>query len=304
MAMTNRVVLSSHPSALTLLIITLVCIVFSSSGWSQDDADQTKHGEYLARAGLCIACHTNYKNNGAELTGGNPITTPFGTIYSTNITPDRETGIGGWSDTEFLRALRKGVGRHGENLFPAFPYTAFTNMTDEDALAIKAFLFSVSPVRRENTPPDMSPPFTWRFLLTAWKWMYFTEGPYRPDHEKPAQWNRGAYLVEGVVHCGECHTPRDAGGGLKKDFYMAGTPDGPEGELAPNITADPKTGLGDWSVEDLVQLLKEGIKPDGDDVQGLMEDVTVHGYKYMTDEDLTAIAVYIRSLPPINNLVE
>jgi len=110
--------------------------------------------------------------------------------------------------------------------------------------------------------------------------------------------------VRALGHCGECHTPRDAGGGLKQDFYMAGTPDGPEGELAPNITAHPKTGLGDWSVEDMVELLKEGIKPDGDDVQGLMEEITVHGYKYMTDEDLTAIAVYIRSLQPIDNLVE
>jgi len=294
---------SKKNCALSLPVV-LALSFLTPCAWSQSEADPVKRGAYLARAGLCIACHTDYKNSGAELTGGNSITTPFGTIYSTNITPDRETGIGGWNDTEFLRALRKGVGRHGENLFPAFPYTAFTNLTDEDVLAIKAYLFSVTPVRRENTPSDMSAPFRWRFLLTAWKWMYFTAGPFRPDPDESAQWNRGAYLVESVVHCGECHTPRDAGGGLKKDLYMAGTPDGPEGEIAPNITAHPKTGLGDWSVEDLVQLLKDGIKPDGDDVQGLMEEVTVHGYKYMTDEDLTAIGVYIRSLPPIDHLVE
>lgn len=290
--------------SIAVFVIALVCLICSPSAWSQDNAEQVKRGAYLARAALCIACHTDYKNKGTELAGGNPITTPFGIIYSTNITPDRETGIGEWTDAEFLRATRQGIGRHGKNLFPAFPYTSFTNMTDEDVLAIKAYLFTVSPVHRENTPPNMSPPFSWRFLLTGWKWMYFKEGPFKPEAEKPAQWNRGAYLVEGVVHCGECHTPRDMGGGLNKDMYMAGTPDGPEGELAPNLTPDPKTGLGDWSVADMVELLKEGIKPDGDDVQGLMEEIIVHGYKYMTDEDLTAIAVYIRSLPPIEHLVE
>jgi len=274
------------------------------SAWGQGDADPVKRGLYLTRAGLCIACHTDYKGKGAELAGGNPISTPFGTIYSTNLTPDQATGIGKWTDAEFLRAMRRGIGRHGEKLFPAFPYTTFTNMTDEDVLAIKAYLFTIDPVRRKNTPPNMSPPFSWRFLLAGWQWMYFKEGPFKPDPEKSAQWNRGAYLVESVVHCGECHTPRDLAGGLEKNMYMAGTVDGPEGELAPNITADPKTGLGDWSVEDMVELLKEGIKPDGDDVQGLMEEIIVHGYKYLTDEDMTAVAVYIRSLPPIEHLVE
>lgn len=270
----------------------------------QEDQDPIQRGEYLARAGLCIACHTDYQNDGAELAGRNPIKTPFGTIYSTNITPDRETGIGEWTDDDFVRAMRHGVGRQGENLFPAFPYTAFTHMTDEDMLAIKAYLFSVAPVRQQNKPPEVSRPFNWRILLTAWKWMYLEPGPFEPDPQKSSQWNRGAYLVEGVVHCGQCHTPRNVAGGLEMDLYMAGAVDGPEGELAPNITAHPETGLGDWSVDDMVFLLKENIKPDGDNVQGLMDQAIDRGYKYMTEEDLTAIAEYLRSLPPIDHRVE
>lgn len=295
-------------TATRLLTASLLVHLASFSGphfaQTQEDRDPIQRGEYLARAGLCIACHTDYQNDGAELAGGNPITTPFGTIYSTNITPDRETGIGEWSDDDFVRAMRHGVGRQGEHLFPAFPYTAFTRMTDEDMLALKAYLFSVEPVRQQNKPPEVSRPFNWRILLAAWKWMYHEPGPFEPDPQKSSQWNRGAYLVEGVVHCGQCHTPRDMAGGLDMDFYMAGAVDGPEGELSPNITAHPETGLGDWSVDDMVFLLKEGIKPDGDNVQGLMDEAIDRGYNYVTEEDLTAIAEYLRSLPPIDHRVE
>jgi mono/diheme cytochrome c family protein len=289
--------------SLTWLLITLSSLSLAPLVWSQD-REQIKRGEYLARAGLCIDCHTDYKKKGVELAGGAPIQTPFGIIYSTNITPDRETGIGEWTDADFLRAMHQGIGREGEHLFPAFPYTTFTRMTDDDVLAIKAYLFSVPPVRQQNKPPELWPPFSWRFLLAGWNWMYFRAGRFTPDPKKPSQWNRGAYLVEAVAHCGECHTPRDLAGGLNKRLYMAGTEDGPEGEITPNITPHSGTGLGDWSVEDIAYLLKEGIKPDGDDVQGLMEEVIVHGYKYMTDEDRTAIAEYVRSLPPIDHRVE
>lgn len=285
-------------------LVSLCSFILAGFAWSQDDPDPIKRGEYLARAGLCIDCHTDSDNDGRELAGGNPIKTPFGTIYSTNITPDQETGIGKWTDDEFLRAMRHGIGRNGEHLFPAFPYTAFTHMTDEDVLAIKAYLFSVDPVQQQNKPPDMKPPYSWRILLKAWNWLYLQPGPFVPVAQKSEQWNRGAYLVEAVVHCGQCHTPRDVAGGLKRDLYMAGAIDGPEGELAPNITPHPETGLGDWSVDDMVYFLKEAIKPDGDNVQGLMEEVIVHGYKHMTDDDLTAIAEYVHSLKPIDNLVE
>ncbi len=266
--------------------------------------DRVARGAYLARAGLCITCHTDYDNQGAELAGGYAIEVPFGTIYSTNITPDTETGIGKWSDEDFLRAMRNGIGRRGEHLFPAFPYTSFTNMTDEDILALKTYLFTVKPVRKENRAPELTAPFGWRFLLAGWKWRYFREGPWTPYPDRSAQWNRGAYLARAVTHCGECHTPRDWAGGLNREMLLAGAADGPEGEIAPNITPHMATGVGDWSVEDMVELLKSSYKPDGDNVQGLMERVIVHGYEHMTDEDLTAIAVYLRSLPPIDHRVE
>ena len=266
--------------------------------------DRVARGAYLARAGLCITCHTDYDNQGAELAGGYAIEVPFGAIYSTNITPDTETGIGKWSDEDFLRAMRNGIGRRGEHLFPAFPYTSFTNMTDEDILALKTYLFTVKPVRKENRAPELTAPFGWRFLLAGWKWRYFREGPWTPYPDRSAQWNRGAYLARAVTHCGECHTPRDWAGGLNREMLLAGAADGPEGEIAPNITPHMATGVGDWSVEDMVELLKSSYKPDGDNVQGLMERVIVHGYEHMTDEDLTAIAVYLRSLPPIDHRVE
>ena len=284
------------------LALALWAVVWLPGAGAADDP--VARGKYLARGGLCIACHTDYDKKGAELAGGYAIKVPFGTIYSTNITPDPDTGIGHWSDEDFLRAMRKGIGSQGQHLFPAFPYTSFTHMTDEDILAIKAYLSTVEPVRRENRAPELTTPFGWRFLLAGWKWRYFKEGQVAPDLGKPAQWNRGAYLVRAVTHCAECHTPRDWAGGLKRELLMAGTPDGPEGETAPNITPHKATGVGDWSVEDMVELLKSTYKPDGDNVQGLMERVIVHGYEHMSDEDLTAIAVYLRSLPAIENRVE
>ncbi len=285
------------------LLLSQLTVVFLSADVPADDKD-VKRGMYLARAGLCITCHTDYKNNGKPLAGGRPIKIPFGTIYSTNITPDPDTGLGKWTDADFMRAMRKGVHRNGTNLFPAFPYTTYTHMTDQDILDLKAYLFSLKPVRQKNRPLAMSAPFRWRFLLRGWKWIYLKEGVFQPDHTKSAKWNRGAYLVGAVAHCAECHTPRDAFGGLKGKMTMAGTPDGPEGELAPNITPDSSTGIGDWTAEQIVKLLKTGENPDGDDVQGLMEEIIEHGYRYMADEDREAIAFYLRTIRPIQNNVE
>jgi mono/diheme cytochrome c family protein len=274
----------------------------AANAWAADDV--TKRGEYLARTGLCFSCHTDSENKGKMLAGGRSIKTPFGTVYSTNITPDPDTGIGIWTDADFLRAMREGVRRDGENLYPTFPYTTYTHMTDRDILALKAYLFSVKPVRQKNRPAAMGAPFRWRFLLSGWKWKYLKEGVFQPEPARSKKWNRGAYLVNAVAHCGECHTPRDITGGLNEHMAMAGTPDGPEGELAPNITPDPTTGIADWTVDDMVTLLKEGIKPDADNVQGLMEEIIEHGYKYMTDEDLESVAVYLRTIKPIQNTVE
>ncbi len=293
---------SARKSLLIILSLLLpqLTAVYLTAGASAAEKD-VKRGEYLARAGLCITCHTDYKNNGKLLAGGRPISTPFGTIYSTNITPDPDTGIGKWTNTDFMRAMRKGVHRNGTNLFPAFPYTTYTHMTDQDILDLKAYLFFLKPVRQENRPLAMSAPFRWRFLLRGWKWIYLKKGVFQPDSSMSAKWNRGASLVGAVAHCAECHTPRDAFGGLKGKMTMAGTPDGPEGELTPNITPDSSTGIGDWTAEQIVKLLKTGENPDGEDVQGLMEEIIEHGYRYMTDEDLEAITFYLRAIRPIQN---
>ena len=225
-------------------------------------------------------------------------------MYSTNITPDPETGIGKWTEADFFRAVRQGVRNDGAHLFPTFPYTTYTRMTDEDVRALKAYLFSVKPVRKANKPPDMSAPFRWRFTLKGWKLLYFKEGRFQPNPAHSTQLNRGAYLVQAVTHCAECHTPRNVMDGRNRSLSMAGTPDGPEGELAPNITPDGSTGVGSWSVDDMAEFLKTGDKPDFDNVQGLMLGAIDHGYKHLTDADAKAIAVYLRTLKPIKNKVE
>ena len=263
-----------------------------------------ERGAYVFRAAGGCSCHTDVKNDGAFMAGGRPIATPFGTIYSTNITPDPETGIGAWSDEDFLRAMTQGVGPSGKQYFPVFPYTSFTRMSRRDVLDLKAYLFSIDPVVQANRPHELQAPFGWRIGVRAWKLLYFRPGPMTPDPARSAEWNRGAYLSRALGHCEECHTPRNLFGGLRKDRGYAGTVDGPDGELAPNITPDPDTGIGSWSSADLVWFLQMGLKPDGDDTQGLMSELIETGYSHLGEDDLEAIAAYILSLLPIRHKVE
>jgi mono/diheme cytochrome c family protein len=171
-------------------------------------------------------------------------------------------------------------------------------------LDLKAYLFSIPPVVQENKPVEIMPPFRWRFNLAVWNWLFFRPGSFQPDPNQSAEWNRGAYLATAMGHCVECHTPRNLAGGLNRSMAYAGTEDGPEGELSANITPDEETGIGSWSIEDIVWLLQTGFNPDGDDVQGVMSEVIENGYKYLTEADLRAIAVYIRSLQPVSNKLE
>lgn len=254
----------------------------------------------LEAAGGCT-CHTNFEENGPPLAGGRPLSTPFGVYYSTNITPDPETGIGRWSEADFLRAMREGRAPDGSAYFPVFPYTSFTGMSDEDLRALRAYLFSLPPAKRENRPPDAWPPFSWRLSASAWQWWNFTPGRFEPDPSRSPAWNRGAYLVRAVAHCGECHTPRNLAGALDTSRWLAGTSDGPEGELAPNLTPHDATGIGRWTTADLVWTLQMGLTPEGDDVQGLMKEVIEHGYQYVPRADLEAIATYLATVPPIEN---
>jgi mono/diheme cytochrome c family protein len=281
----------------------MVAWLVVSPAFGQEPAAVQRGKAVFQAAGGC-SCHTDFENNGALLAGGRPIKTPFGNVYSTNITPDPQTGIGAWSDADFLKAMRQGVGPHGTQYFPVFPYTSFTRMTEQDVLDLKAYLFSVPPIVQPPKPHGLSPPFGWRAGLRVWKWLYFRPGSYQPDPSRSPEWNRGAYLATAVSHCGECHTPRNFLGGLRSAMAYAGTADGADGELAPNITPDEATGIGAWSVPDIVWFLQTNAKPDGDDAQGLMSELIDHGYKYLPEADLRAIAVYLRALKPIHNKVQ
>jgi mono/diheme cytochrome c family protein len=261
------------------------------------EEDASARGEYLVRAGGCFSCHTAAE--GQPLAGGRPLATPFGTFYSPNITPDPNTGIGSWTDAQFLRALREGVRPDGANYFPVFPYPSLTGISDSDALAIKAYLFSLPAVRHDNRPHDVAFPFSWRFLQTGWKLLFFTPGPFQPAPERSTAYNRGSYLVTALAHCGECHTPRNFLGATRSGQPLSGTSDGPAGQLVPNITPDPGTGIGKWEKSDVVELLKTGTTPEQSKVKGAMRETIQDGLKYLSDVDLEAIADYLFAQPPI-----
>jgi mono/diheme cytochrome c family protein len=262
------------------------------------EPDVVARGAYLANAADCVACHTDSAHSGRPYAGGRALATPFGTFYSPNITPDPETGIGRWSDAQFLRALHEGVRPDGANYFPVFPYPSFTKITDADARAIKAYLFSLPAVRQANRNHDVPFPFSWRFLQNGWKWLFFDEGRFQPAAERSAGYNRGAYLVTALAHCGECHTPRNWFGATESDRFLAGNPHGPDGKRVPNITPDPKTGIGNWTEDDIIVMLTDGHTPDFDEVGGAMAEV-VKSTARLTAEDRRAIAVYLKSLPAI-----
>lgn len=270
---------------------------------TQADDGLIDRGAYLARAGGCISCHTDKTAKGAALAGGRALETPFGIFYSPNVTPDRETGIGDWSDEDFLNAVQRGVRPDGAHYYPAFPYTTYTMMQDADALAIKAYLFSLNPVTQENRAHDVGPPFAWRWTIGPWKELYFQEGRFEPDPNQDEVWNRGAYLVEALAHCSECHTPRTLAGAPDRSMWMAGAQDGPEGKVASNITPDKETGIGGWSVDKLAFFLKTGTKPDYETAKDLMDEAIEDGLSHLSDDDLKAIAHYIKSLPPVSNHV-
>ena len=285
-------------------IAGLVVILFASTFGASVAADELSRGAYLVRAAGCIGCHTDIKGRGPALAGGRAIKTPFGMFYSPNITPHPVMGIGAWSDENFLAALGHGIRPDGSHYFPVFPYPSYAAMRAEDALAIKAYLFAQAPVARLNKAHDVPPPFSWRWTVGFWKWLYFKPGPWQDRPGRDAAWNRGAYLVHAMAHCGECHTPRNFMGAMDQSRFLAGTLEGPDGELVANITTDPKTGIGDWNAADIVQLLRDGTKPDYDDVQGGMAEAIREGLVHMTDDDLNAIARYLRTVPPIINRVE
>jgi mono/diheme cytochrome c family protein len=256
-----------------------------------------ERGRYLFTAAGCTACHTRDR----ALAGGRPLETPFGTFYPPNITPDRAQGIGDWSEADFLRALGQGVSPQGEHYYPAFPYTSYTRMTRDDMRALYAYLMTQQPVARENREHDLPWFLSSRKLLGLWKAGDFTPGSYQYDPGRPADWNRGAYLAQALGHCGECHTPRGLLGGLRRNRYLAGTRNGPEGREVPNITQDRKTGIGAWSPAEQRVFLASGRLPDGTYTGPLMAEVLGSSSLSLTTSDRQALAVYLRSLPPVHH---
>lgn len=259
------------------------------------NADQVKRGEYLARAGDCMVCHT--APGGAQYAGGLAIPLPFGTIYSPNITPDKSTGIGDYSDRDFLNAVQSGIRRDGARLYPAMPYTSYTYMTDADALAIKAYLFSLPAVHADNRPNTFAFPFNQRWSMVFWSSMFNADKRFAPKTAQSAEWNRGAYIAEALAHCGECHTPRNFAFALdnRKKFAGAVT----AGWKAYNITSDKNTGIGGWSDDQISAYLAQGHAMGRGTAAGPMGEAVDQSFSQMDPADIHAVVAYLRSIPPL-----
>ncbi len=268
------------------------------------EADLVARGQYIfALAGGC-GCHT--PEGGPVNAGGRPLKTPYGTFYGTNITPDPTSGIGQWTDRQIIDSLRLGVRPDGSVLSPVMPYPAFSGMSGEDMTALVAYLRSLPPVARANQPHELSLPFA-NLAMRAWRWLFFNPGT-APTRAPMTGMERGRYISEHVAHCQECHTPRTRTGTLDQSLYLAGNQAGIDGEVTPNITPDAKTGIGEWSEDEIISLLQTGFRPNFDNVQGLMalviEGVREGGYKDMSKEDALAVARYLKSAPPIAHRVK
>lgn len=282
-----KFIISNLLSALIILAATNV------------QAGDAKRGEYVFHTGGCGTCHTAEKG-GAFLAGGRELKTDFGSFFTPNITPDPETGIAGWSDEDFVHALQRGVSPDGDNYYPTFPYTSYARMTREDAIDLKAYLGTLPAVRNKVREHDLAFPFSIRISMIAWNLLFFDNDPFVPNAEKSEAWNRGAYLVNGPGHCGECHTPRNILGAANTRRFLGGNKNGPDGDAVPNITPG-KGGIGDWDEDDIVTALKIGFLPDGDFMGGAMTDVIEDNTSKLTADDLQAIATYLTSLEAIDS---
>jgi len=273
--------------------VILLCTAFvSGECQAQDSAEDVVRGRALTVAGDCASCHT--ADPAKPFAGGKRIDTPFGGIYSPNLTPDRDTGIGAWRDDEFYRALHFGVARDGSRYYPAFPYPNFTKLTRPDILAIRAYLATLAPIRNAPPPLELRFPFNYRIVMRGWNWLFFKPGILMPDQHKSAEWNRGRYLVEGAGHCGACHTPKNIFGADKRNQPFGGGR--VAGMFAPRLDGAARGGLKSWSVDDIAEYLQSG--RNGRSHAGeLMSEVVVNSTSRMTDNDVRAIAVYFKSLP-------
>jgi len=286
-------------SRISTTLIALLALFFA--GAPEAMAQQTaaadpallNKGEYLARAGDCIACHT--AREGKTFAGGLPMKTPFGTLYTSNITPDPQTGIGAWTSDQFYQMMHNGRFPDGGLVYPAMPFGSYTKVTREDSDAIFAYLRSVAPVRQPNRPHDLTFPFNNRSLIIGWRTLFFREGEFKSDPTKSAEWNRGAYLVEGLGHCGMCHTAINALGGSSESQAFEGGLIPMQNWYAPSLTSNKEAGLGEWSIQEITDYLRVGVSSRGA-VYGPMAEVVYNSTQYLNDEDIRAMAVYLKGL--------
>ena len=261
------------------------------------NADPVKRGEYLARAADCLVCHT--VPGGAQYAGGLAFPLPFGTLYSTNITSDKDTGIGNYSDQDFLNAVQRGIRRDGARLYPAMPYASYTYMTDADALAIKAYLFSLPAVHADNRADTLTFPYNQRWSMMVWSLLFNADTRFAPNTAQSAAWNRGAYIAEALAHCGECHTPRNPAFALDNRKKFAGAV--AAGWKAFNITADKDTGIGGWSDDEVFAYLSNGHALGRGTAAGPMGEAVDQSFSQMASADIHALVSYVRSVPAVTS---
>jgi mono/diheme cytochrome c family protein len=282
------------------ILAALLLIAGAGTALAADDA-AVRRGKYLYDAADCAGCHGGGPTAGPPA-GGRALKTPFGTFHPPNISADPQNGIGNWSEAQFRDALRQGVAPGQKQLFPVFPFPSFSGMADQDISDIRAYILSLPAAPEASKPHAVRPPFGWRPLMAVWRALFFKPGPLRADPGRDDEWNRGRYLVQAVAHCAECHTPRNFMGALETSKSFSGNIGGPDGQNAPNITGDVETGIGSWTVDEIAHLLKTGETPDFDSVASGMAEV-IRGTKTLTDADRHAMAVYLKSIPPIRTRV-
>jgi mono/diheme cytochrome c family protein len=278
---------------LTLVWLLASALTAQAQQPASNDAALIAKGEYLARAGDCIACHT--AREGKIFAGGLPMKTPFGTLYTSNITPDPQNGIGTWTADQFYRLMHDGRFPDGGLIYPAMPFGSYTKVTREDSDAIFAYLGSIPPVKQRNRPHELRFPFDNRSLILGWRTLFFKDGEFKLDASKSAEWNRGAYLVEGLGHCGMCHTAINALGGSSDSQAFEGGLIPMQFWYAPSLTSNKEAGLGDWSIEEITQYLRTGVASRGA-VYGPMAEVVYNSLQYLNDDDIRAMAVYLKTL--------
>jgi mono/diheme cytochrome c family protein len=274
--------------------LAAACLAATAAYASPD----VKRGEYLTRMADCAACHMGA---GGAFSGGRAFKTPFGTIYASNITPDPKAGVGGYTDDEWVSALREGVGRGGKHLYPAMPYTSYTQMTRDDALAIKAYIMTLPASSEAPLANDLRFPFNIRFLMVFWNLLYNPDQRFAPDASHDAAWNRGAYLAEALGHCQQCHTPRNFLQGLQTSRAYAGAPQ--QGWMAYNITNDVESGVGAWSEADLATYFSSGHADGHGAASGPMGEAVSYSLRYLTPDDAHALAHYVKTIPAIRTAV-